>query len=367
MRQVFSSSQSRHKSEVSVQQDSAQQNSGAQEDAYAQAGVNIAAGQQAVDLMASAVRATYGPEVLAGIGSFGGLYDASKLKNLAAPVLVASTDGVGTKTKVAAKLGRWDTIGRDLVHHCVNDILVQGARPLFFLDYVASARIAPEQIANLVTGVAAACQEIGCALLGGETAEMPGVYLPNEIDLAGTIVGVVERAQLLDGSRIQAGDVIIGLASTGLHTNGYTLARALLDSLSWTATHPTLNGSIGEALLQVHRCYLAEIQQLWDAGIAVHGLAHITGGGITDNLPRILPPGLGAAIRLGTWPVLPIFDLIQQMGEVPLEQMLHVFNMGLGMLVVVPADQFVQAQAVLADGCYSVGEIVSGQTGVQYV
>ncbi|MCX6049321.1 MAG: phosphoribosylformylglycinamidine cyclo-ligase [Chloroflexi bacterium] len=350
-----------------MQQASAQQDSQPQDDAYAQAGVNIAAGQKAVDLMASAVRATYGPEVLAGIGSFGGLYDATKLKNLAAPVLVASTDGVGTKTKVAAKLGRWDTIGRDLVHHCVNDILVQGARPLFFLDYVASARIAPEQIAALVTGVAVACQDVGCALLGGETAEMPGVYLPNEVDLAGTIVGVVDRAQLLDGSRIEAGDVIIGLPSTGLHTNGYTLARALLDSLSWTATHPTLNGSIGEALLQVHRCYLKEIQQLWAAGLEIHGLAHITGGGITDNLPRILPPGLSAAIQLGTWPVLPIFDLIQQVGEVPLVQMLHVFNMGLGMLIILPANQAAQVQATLADRCYRVGEIVRGQTGVQYV
>ncbi len=338
-----------------------------QEDAYTQAGVNIAAGQQAVDLMATAVRATYGPEVLAGIGSFGGLYDATNLKNLAAPVLVASTDGVGTKTKVAGKLGRWDTIGRDLVHHCVNDILVQGARPLFFLDYVASARLAPEQIATLVTGVAAACRDVGCALLGGETAEMPGVYLPNEIDLAGTIVGVVDRAQLLDGSHIQAGDVIIGLPSTGLHTNGYTLARTVLDSLNWTATHPTLHGSIGEALLAVHRCYLAEIQQLWAASVAVHGLAHITGGGITDNLPRILPSGLRAVIRLGSWPVLPIFDLIQQLGEVPAVQMLHVFNMGLGMLVIVPPDQAAQVQAILAEDCYRVGEIVNGPTGVQYV
>ena len=334
--------------------------------AYARAGVNIAAGQQAVDLMKEAVRATYGPEVLAGIGAFGGLYNAAKLKAMAAPVLVASTDGVGTKTKVAAKLNRWDTIGRDLVHHCINDILVQGAQPLFFLDYVASSQIAPEQIATLVKGVADACREVGCALLGGETAEMPGVYQPGEIDLAGTIVGVVNRPQLIDGSRIQPGDLILGLPSTGLHTNGYSLARSILAELDWTTPHPALGCSIGDALLQVHRCYLPEVQKLWNAGVDIRGLAHITGGGITDNLPRIFPEGIGAVIRHKAWPVPPIFTLIQELGGVPDEQMLHVFNMGLGMLVIVPPAQAALAQATLPNECLIVGEIVTGQNGVRY-
>ncbi|MFN8491864.1 MAG: phosphoribosylformylglycinamidine cyclo-ligase [Caldilineaceae bacterium] len=336
------------------------------EHAYTRAGVNIAAGQQAVDLMKEAVRATYGPEVLAGIGAFGGLYDANKLKAMAAPVLVASTDGVGTKTKVAAKLNRWDTIGRDLVHHCINDILVQGAQPLFFLDYVASSQIAPEQIATLVKGVATACRDVGCALLGGETAEMPGVYQPGEIDLVGTIVGVVNRPQLIDGSRIQKGDLILGLPSTGLHTNGYSLARSALAEVDWKTLHPALGCSIGDALLQVHRCYLGEVQRLWDAGVDIRGLAHITGGGITDNLPRIFPEGIGAVIRRKTWSVPPLFTLIQELGGVPDEQMFHVFNMGLGMLVIAPPDQAVLAQATLPDQCFIVGEIVAGQTGVRY-
>ena len=336
-------------------------------DAYTRAGVNIAAGQQAVDLMAAAVRATYGPEVLAGIGAFGGLYDARHLKTLDAPVLVASTDGVGTKTKVAAQLDCWDTIGRDLVNHCVNDILVQGARPLFFLDYVASARITPQQVATLVQGVAAACLDVGCALLGGETAEMPGVYQPGEVDLAGTIVGVVDRARLIDGRRIQVGDIILGLPSTGLHTNGYSLARSILAPLDWTTVHPALGCSVGEALLRVHRCYLAEVHQLAAAGVDLRGLAHITGGGITDNLPRILPAGVGARIQRDSWPTPPIFTLIQTLGQVPDAQMLHAFNMGLGMLAVVPPDQVALAQATLsATDCLVVGEIVAGQPGVQY-
>ncbi|MEZ4647158.1 MAG: AIR synthase related protein, partial [Chloroflexota bacterium] len=201
--------------------------------AYAQAGVDIAAGQQATDLMKTAVHATFGPEVLSGVGSFGGLYAISKLQAMDEPVLVASTDGVGTKTMVAAQMQRWDSIGQDIVNHCINDILVQGAVPLFFMDYVASSRLNPQQIATIVGGAAQACQAAGCALLGGETAEMPGVYQPGELDLVGTIVGVVERGKLIDGLRIQAGDAILGLPSAGLHTNGYTLARAILSNLDW--------------------------------------------------------------------------------------------------------------------------------------
>jgi phosphoribosylformylglycinamidine cyclo-ligase len=309
------------------------------------------------------VQATYGPEVLAGLGAFGGMYDATGLQALAQPVLVASTDGVGTKTKVAARLGRWDTIGRDLVNHCVNDILVQGARPLFFLDYVASARLDPEQVAAIVGGVAAACREAGCALLGGETAEMLGVYQPGEIDLVGTIVGVVERGRILDGGRIQAGDAILGLPATGLHTNGYSLARRVLDHLDWSAPLPELDRvRPGEALLAVHRSYLEPVRRLWAGGVEVRGLSHITGGGVVDNLPRVLPAEVSAVIRRGAWPEPPIFGLIQRLGRISDEEMFHVFNMGLGMLAVVPPEHVSMAQTALPDDVYVVGEIKAGQS-----
>ncbi|MEO8608121.1 MAG: phosphoribosylformylglycinamidine cyclo-ligase [Chloroflexota bacterium] len=327
---------------------------------YASAGVDIAAKTQAFDLMKQAVRSTYGPEVLAGIGAFGGLFDASALKGMEHPVLVASTDGVGTKTKVAAKMNRWDTIGQDLVNHCINDILVQGAQPLFFQDYVASSKLHPEQIAAIVSGVANACREAGCALLGGETAEMPGVYETGEIDLAGTIIGLVERDNVIDGSGIQAGDAILGLDSTGLHTNGFSLARRVLDGLDWENIHPQLGETIGDALLKVHRSYLDPIKQLWAAGIDIHGMAHITGGGFQDNLPRVLPENVGAVIKRGTWPELSIFKLIQAQGQIADDEMFHVFNMGIGMLVVVPAEHVAIAQKTLNSYVYHVGEIVTG-------
>ena len=320
-----------------------------QTDAYSRAGVDIGAGSRATALMTEAVRSTYGAEVLAGIGSFGGLFDAAALKTMASPVLVASTDGVGTKTKVAAALGRWNTIGQDLVNHCINDILVQGAEPLFFLDYVASSRLDPDEIAAIVSGVAAACREAGCALLGGETAEMPGVYEAGEIDLAGTIIGVVERAKIIGGTRIRPGDSILALPSTGLHTNGYSLARRALANLNWNEVLRELGGSIGDALLAVHRSYLAPIRRLWAKEIDVRGLAHITGGGVVDNLPRILPDGAGALIQRGTWAEPPIFGLIQRYGSVSSDEMFHVFNMGLGMLVIVPAEQVEAAQAAVTD------------------
>lgn len=333
--------------------------------AYAAAGVDIAAGQRATELMKTAVHATFGPEVLSGVGSFGGLFDISRLKGLDSPILVASTDGVGTKTMVAAQMGRWDTIGQDIVNHCANDILVQGATPLFFLDYVASGKLNPEQIAAVVGGAAAACRALGCALLGGETAEMPGVYQPGELDLVGTIVGVVDRAKLIDGSRIQAGDAILGLPASGLHTNGYTLARAVLAGLDWREPRADLGGiSIGEALLAVHRPYLREIQALWQAGIEIRGLAHITGGGLVDNPPRIFPAGLGAVLRRGSWPEPPIFGLIQQMGQIDDAEMRHVFNMGLGMLAIVPAEQAERARQVLASDLFVVGEMSANVTGV---
>jgi len=330
-----------------------------QPSAYSQAGVDIEAGNRATRLMTEAVRSTYGAEVLAGIGAFGGLFDASVLKQMDAPVLVASTDGVGTKTKVAARLNRWDTIGQDLVNHCINDILVQGARPLFFLDYVASSRLNPEQIAAVVGGVATACRQVGCALLGGETAEMPGVYESGELDLAGTIVGVVERARLVDGGSIQENDLILALPSTGLHTNGYSLARRVLADLNWDETLSDLGCSVSDALLAVHRSYLEPVQRLWAAGVDIRGMAHITGGGVIDNLPRILPVGLGAVIDRGTWREPTIFDLIQEIGGITDDEMFHVFNMGLGMLIVVAADQVETAQNILAEAA-RVGSIVAG-------
>lgn len=334
------------------------------EPAYKQAGVDLTAGNRATELMKAAVQATHGPEVLAGIGAFGGLFDIAALKEMQHPVLVASTDGVGTKTKVAAHLNRWETIGQDLVNHCINDILVQGARPLFFLDYIASARLHPEQIAEVVGGVALACSAAGCALLGGETAEMPGVYLPDEIDLVGTIVGIVEHHEIINGSHIRAGDIILGLPSTGLHTNGFTLARTALKDLDWHAPLPELGIPVGDALLAIHRSYLTPFTRLKTAGVQINGLAHITGGGLIDNPPRIIPAGLGAILRQGTWPIPPIFPLIQHHGRISNAEMPHVFNMGLGMLVIVPPKDVKLARQTLPGELFVVGEIIAGQSGV---
>ncbi|MCP4362318.1 MAG: phosphoribosylformylglycinamidine cyclo-ligase [Chloroflexi bacterium] len=332
--------------------------------AYAQAGVDIAAGQRATELMKTAVHATFGPEVLSGVGNFGGLFDISSLAGLAQPILVASTDGVGTKTMIAAQMGRWDSIGHDIVNHCLNDILVPGAMPLFFLDYVASAKLDPEQIAAVVGGAARACQQASCALLGGETAEMPGVYQSGELDLVGTIVGVVDRPHLIDGSSIQAGDVILGLPSSGLHTNGYTLARTALADLDWQEQRPELGASIGDVLLKPHRSYLTNIKKLQQTGVDIRGLAHITGGGLIDNLPRIFPEGLGAVIQRGNWPEPPIFELIQRHGNIPDAEMFYVFNMGLGMLIILPPQEVALAQETLGAELYVVGEMVKGETTV---
>jgi phosphoribosylformylglycinamidine cyclo-ligase len=328
---------------------------------YAQVGVDLGAAQRAKHMIAAAVRSTYGPEVLAGIGAFGGMFNAARLSSMAEPVLVASTDGVGTKTKVAARMDRWGTIGHDIVNHCVNDILVQGAEPLFMLDYVAAAQLDAEKVAEIVGGVAAACRAAGCALLGGETAQMPGVYEPGEIDLVGTIIGVVERARIIDGARIRPGDAIVGLVSNGLHTNGYSLARRALSDLDWQAPLDILACSPGEALLMPHRSYLQPVAQLRAAGVDIRGLAHITGGGFTENVPRILPEGCDAVVQRGAWPEPPIFGLIQRLGEVEPAEMFDVFNMGLGMLAVIPREHAARALATLPDDACLVGEIVSGQ------
>jgi phosphoribosylformylglycinamidine cyclo-ligase len=326
---------------------------------YQAAGVDISAGARAVELMRDAVRATYGPEVLLGIGAFGGLFDAAALRGMDAPVLVASTDGVGTKTKIASALGRYDTVGHDIVNHCIDDILVQGARPLFFLDYIASSRLDPEMVAAVVSGAAAACQAAGCALLGGETAEMPGVYAAGEFDLVGTVVGVVDRSEIIDGSTIQPGDAVIGLVSSGLHTNGFSLARRVFEGWDLRAELAELGRPLSDALLTPHRSYLAEIQRLRQAGIVLKGLAHITGGGLIDNPPRILPAGTAIHLQRGSWPIPPLFQLIQRAGQIIDDEMAHVFNLGLGMLVVTPAAQADPALRALGEG-WIVGEVVAG-------
>ncbi|MEM7029950.1 MAG: phosphoribosylformylglycinamidine cyclo-ligase [Chloroflexota bacterium] len=330
---------------------------------YRDAGVDIEAGAKAVDLMKEAVQRTYGPEVLQGLGAFGGLFDVSDFKTMESPTLVASTDGVGTKTKVATAMGYFDTIGFDIVNHCVNDILVQGAKPLFFLDYVAASQLDPEMIAAIVGGCAKACETIGCTLLGGETAEMPGVYADGEFDLVGTVVGVVDRAAIINGSRIEAGDRIIGLASSGLHTNGYSLARRVFADQDWQETHPSLRQSLGEALLTPHRSYLPQVSDLQKAGIDIRGLAHITGGGLFENPPRILPDGIAAVIERESWPVPAIFQMLQVQGQIDEAEMMQAFNMGLGMLCVLPAGQVDDALQILGDDAWLVGETTAQQTG----
>lgn len=322
---------------------------------YADAGVDIDAGVKAVDMMKDAVTSTYGSEVLAGIGAFGGMFDASGLGTEA--VLVASTDGVGTKTKIATALDRYDTIGRDIVNHCINDVLVQGARPLFFLDYVGTSHLDPRVVAEVVAGMAAACWEAGCALLGGETAEMPGVYLDGELDVVGTMVGVVDRNEIIDGSRIEVGDVVVGIDSSGLHTNGYSLARRVFHHWELNDRVAALGTSLGDALLAPHRSYLADISRLREAGVDIHSLVHVTGGGLIDNPARVLPPGVAMRIDRDGWKVPPLFTLIRSQGNIDDAEMYRTFNMGLGMLVVVPPAQAEAALVAIGRGSQIIGSV----------
>jgi phosphoribosylformylglycinamidine cyclo-ligase len=338
---------------------------------YRSAGVDIDAGNETVRRIKSIARATFTPGVLSEIGAFGGLFTLAP-GGWTDPVLVSSADGVGTKLKVAFMAGVHDTIGRDLVNHCVNDILVQGATPLFFLDYLATGRLSPDVAEQIVTGLAAACRDNGCALLGGETAEMPGFYADGEYDVAGFIVGAVERSRLVDGRGLVPGDVLVGLLSTGLHTNGYSLARRIVfDRLGLTVDSrvPELGETVGAALLRTHRSYLAAMRPLLDAGL-VKGMAHITGGGITDNLPRILPPGTAAEVRRQSWTVPPLFAWLAAAGRVPLDDQYRAFNMGLGLMVAVSATDASRAITLLGDAGESpvvVGRIVAGSPGVVYV
>ncbi|MFO7918491.1 MAG: phosphoribosylformylglycinamidine cyclo-ligase [Anaerolineae bacterium] len=333
------------------------------ESAYEAAGVDIEAGNKAVALMNQAVRSTYGPEVLRGIGAFGGLYHASGVKGLDDPVLVASTDGVGTKTIVASAVNSYETLGWDIVNHCIDDILVQGAEPLFFLDYIAVPTLDPQRIATIVEGVAAACRKADCAILGGETAEMPDVYAPGQMDLVGTIVGLVERGEIIDGSAIAPGDVLVGLPSSGLHTNGFSLVRSIFDTGDYERYEEDLGCTLGEALVEPHRSYLPHVRALRKV-VEVKGLAHITGGGFVDNIPRILPAGMRAVVDRSAWQVPPIFRRIAEAGDVDRDEMYHVFNMGIGLVVVVAADEVEDALDVMEkEGAYVMGRVVEARSG----
>jgi phosphoribosylformylglycinamidine cyclo-ligase len=332
---------------------------------YKTSGVDIDAGNETVRRIRTLARSTFTPGVLSDIGSFGGLFrlDQGSYKDA---VLVSSADGVGTKLRVAFMAGRHDTVGVDLVNHCVNDILVQGAEPLFFLDYLSTGRLSPDVAERIITGMATACRENGCALLGGETAEMPGFYADGEYDLAGFIVGIAERERLITGRGIQARDVLVGVPSSGLHTNGYSLARRIaFDTLGLgvDSVVPELGRTVADVFLEPHRSYLAMIRPLLDR---IKGMAHITGGGITDNLPRVLPHGTAAAIDTASWDVPPVFRWLQQTGRVPADDMRRTFNMGIGMILVVGRERADAALEELAARGGRVarvfGEIVAGDT-----
>lgn len=335
---------------------------------YRDAGVDIDAANEAKNRIKRLARETFTSQVMTEIGSFGGMFraDFSQMKE---PVLVSSADGVGTKLRVAFATGIHNTVGYDLVCHCVNDILVQGARPLFFLDYIAAGRLVPETIASVVEGLARGCKETGCALIGGETAEMPGFYADGEYDVAGFIVGVVDLASVIDGSRIKPGDILTGLPSVGLHTNGYSLARKLLFEVAGYAPATfidKLGCTAAEALLKPHRSYLGVLEGLLESGV-IKGLAHITGGGLLENIPRILPEGTAADIRAGSWPVLPVFDLLGEIGNVPENEMYRTFNMGIGMVVVTSPEDASMAREHLdnrGELYYDIGRIVEGSRSV---
>lgn len=333
---------------------------------YRDAGVDIQAGNEVVERIKPAVARTLRPEVLGGLGGFGGLFKLD-LEKYPEPVLVSGTDGVGTKLRLAFQMNKHDSIGQDAVAMCVNDILVQGAEPLFFLDYLAVGKVEPGRVAEVVGGIAKGCEMAGCALIGGETAEMPGFYAEEEYDIAGFSVGVVNRNQLIDGSKIQAGDVLIGLASTGLHSNGYSLARKIFETDSLDKVFPELGEALGETLLRPTRIYVKSILPLLPEG-EILGMAHITGGGLTDNIPRVLPPGLGVKIDTSTWEQPPIFTLMQRLGDVAWPEMYRTFNMGVGFVIIVhPEDErkVCQKLAELGEKCFVMGSVVSGE-GVEY-
>ena len=337
---------------------------------YTDAGVDIESANRTKQRIKYLAHKTFTKNVLSEIGGFGGLFalDAKKYKE---PVLVSSVDGVGTKLKVAFEMKLHHTVGADLVNHCVNDIAVQGALPLLFMDYLAMGKLDSEVAEKVVAGIAEACKHNGCALIGGETAEMPGFYSPGEFDLAGFIVGVVERDLMVTGKNIQAGDVLVGLPSNGLHTNGFSLARKLLFGVAGYSPETYVNeikNKVGNELMRTHKSYWPVLKRLLD-GESVSGMAHITGGGISENLPRILPKGMGAIVEMGAWPVPPIFEHLQRLGNVPDSEMMRTFNMGIGMVLVVPSRRFKKVQSVLdraAEKGYTIGRVVKSERKVTY-
>jgi phosphoribosylformylglycinamidine cyclo-ligase len=338
---------------------------------YKDAGVDIDAKMRAIHRLRMIARGTFRKGVLTDIGAFGGLFDLEAAGTYRHPVLVSSTDGVGTKLKIAIQTGNHRTIGIDLVNHCVNDILVLGAVPLFFLDYIAMGRIEPAVLTDLATGLARGCREAGCALIGGETAEMPHLYRSGEYDLAGFIVGIVEKEHVIDGSRIAAGDVLIGLPSSGLHTNGYSLARKIFfekRGLKPDTRIPELARTVRDELMSVHRSYLTILRELIPTG-TIYGMAHITGGGLTDNVPRVLPSGLSAQIDLDSWPVPPVFQYLQREGRIEEAEMLRTFNMGIGLVLIVPLHREAEIQRHFEAHrakFYRIGEVVRGNRKVIY-
>jgi len=334
---------------------------------YADAGVNIDEANRATERIKELARTTFNGRTLSDIGSFGGMFEGS-FPTMREPVLVASADGVGTKLKIAFATGTHHTVGRDLVNHCVNDILVQGARPLFFLDYIATGKLSPDTITSIIVGITNGCRDNGCVLLGGETAEMPGFYADGEYDIAGFIVGVVDRHKIIDGKTIAAGDVLLGLPSAGLHTNGYSLARKLFFETQGHAPDmfiDELGQTIGDALLQTHLSYLSALGPLLDSGV-IKGLAHITGGGLLENIPRILPAETAVEIKRGSWPVLPVFEVMQRAGNIAEPEMYRTFNMGVGMVIVCDAGDAAEIRDAIKP-CYEIGCVIRGDRKVSLI
>lgn len=336
---------------------------------YKNAGVDIEAGYKSVELMKEHVAKTKRPEVLGGLGGFAGAFDLSAVKGMDEPVLLSGTDGVGTKLKLAFELEKYDTVGIDCVAMCVNDIACAGGEPLYFLDYIACGKNFPARIAQIVKGVADGCVQAGCALIGGETAEMPGFYPEDEFDMAGFATGVVDKKDMITGEDIRPGDMLIGIASSGVHSNGFSLVRKIFDITKeiLNEPHPELGCTLGEALIAPTKIYVSALRAVKEAGITIKGCSHITGGGFYENVPRMLPEGVSAKIQKDSYPVLPIFKLIQEKGEITEEMMYNTFNMGLGMVIAVSpeeADEAIRAIETAGENAYKIGEIVRGDEGV---
>jgi phosphoribosylformylglycinamidine cyclo-ligase len=338
---------------------------------YKAAGVDIEAGEEAVFRMKEYVHSTYNENVLTNIGTFGGMFKLDT-GSMAEPVLVSSIDGVGTKVKIAAMMDKYDTVGQDIVNHCINDILVQGAKPMLFLDYFATSKLEPRIVEQVVKGMSEACREAGCVLIGGETAEMPGVYVPGEFDIAGCIVGIVDRANIIDGSKVQSGDVLIGLASSGPHTNGYSLIRKILfedNDYKVDGYTPELGANLGEVLLAPHKCYLKPVSAVM-AEHPVHAMVHITGGGFYGNIPRVLPSDCQVTVERRSWVVPPIFQLLQDKAGIEPMEMHRTFNMGVGMILIVPREhgiQVVQQLEELGETAWLIGEVHKGGREVNVI